>query len=202
MLSFQSAPCSNAQVHQSTCQAESGTPELFAGKAWAADLAQIGRYKLILALSVWDEFLEGKINERWIDLVGGLSLSRVKTEIELLIAAEIAPNDLLFGLAYGKFVDLLARPEQHGIALVYGNLSPIHNALSWMVLSQGQNFAQRTGLNDFRFARNMVSCGSHEDVGLLYSQALSAPDAFSIGQLTSWFLTAEAAMRRQVPVGQ
>jgi len=202
MLSLEPAHCDNAQGHQPVCQDESGMQKFCVGKSWTNDLVQIGRHKLILALSVWEDFLEGKNNEQWVESVGGLSLSRIETEIELLIAAEIAPNDLLFGLAYGKFVDLLARPEQHGIALVYGKLSPIHDALSWLILRQGQRLAQQAGLNNFRFARNMVSRGSHEDVDLLYAQALSAPDAFSIGQLTSWFLTAEAAARRQAPMNQ
>src|SRR5690606_3753049 len=80
---------------------------------------------------------------RWLGMAGGLSMMDVKTDMDLLVLADQAPSELLFGLAFGKLSDALAMGAQpiltpaHHVRITRGQRSAIMSHLYDKVLARG-----------------------------------------------------------------
>lgn len=146
--------------------------------------------------------------EGWdgLSIGGGLALEAVHHELELLMLADTAPNDLLFGLAYGKLVDAIEfrsaiRTVAHPVVMTMGGRSPIHNALLDRVLERGHRLsieaesAMRGEDADDAFELEgedeyTVPFGKSRapiDELMAHLDVIRTP--FQLGQLTSWILT-------------
>jgi len=158
--------------------------------SWQDDLKNMEHEKFFSAWEKYFDLLKGDVCNNWMAISGGMSLANVKTEFELLALAKIAPNDLLFGLAHGKFADALAYPDRHDLELAWGETSPVHTSLARMVLAKGRVLNEQSSQNYSHFSENMTIHGSLTDMDILLKQVEQAPDEYCLGQITSWFLTA------------
>lgn len=169
---------------------------------WFQELASVDAKE---AVNLWVKYanLMNVEANAWLDSVGGLAMEKVQMEIELLIVADSAPNDLLFGLAFGKLTDAIAyrsaiRTPAHHVALTMGARTPVHNALYDRVLSRGhqlsldQDEAESDDLFDLidaDMASAMPLGQSREDLSVLRAYLPQIKSPFMLGQLTSWILT-------------
>ncbi|CUJ50611.1 Uncharacterised protein [Achromobacter sp. 2789STDY5608633] len=119
-------------------------------------------------------------------------MRNVQTEMELLTLADTAPNQLLFGLAYGKLADLLAFRSP---VLTPAHPVVMHPGLKSVVL---QNYYDRVmdrghvasvEFDDAHEDFDLPLGQSREEVARLAEAAQSVPDAFMLGQLLSWIAT-------------
>jgi len=164
------------------------------GYPWQYDLMKIANDKSLVYR--WEKEVSSLSDQEirrfndWLCIAGGLPLENVTTDFELVTLAQLAPHDLLFGLAYGKFADVLAYPDRHNITLLRGQKSVVQSVLTKEVLRRGGDRLERMGKRDPRFSEVMTTQGSQSGKSLLLEQAARAPDAHCLGQLTSWLLTA------------
>jgi len=141
--------------------------------------------------TTWSQYINQLDDDKsvtWLTMAGGFSLSNAKTEFELLALAQTAPNNLLFGLAHGKFADALAYPARHDLDMAFSKTSPIHSAFARSVLHRGRDLIAQSSLSHPHFL--MTVRGSTENIDVLLKQVSDAPDEYFLGNVTSWLLTA------------
>lgn len=148
---------------------------------------------------VWQEkyrdLYSNKKALKWLEIAGGLSMVEVRSDFDLLVLADQAPNDLLFGLAYGKLSDALSMASQpiltpaHHVNINRGQRSTTLAYLYERVLDRGHELERQAEQNDDMFFEKQVTGQSRSDSDLLMKQTCDAPDAFTLGQMTSWVIT-------------
>lgn len=132
----------------------------------------------------------------WLTLGGNLALADARTDVDLLVLADRAPNELFFGVAYGKLIDAMAMRNQpmlspaHHVRFTAGPRSKVVNFLYDKVLAYGHSLELAAEQRDSEFFDEQVTAQSRSDFDTLIRQAAVAPDPFTLGQMTSWILTA------------
>ena len=169
---------------------------------WLEELSLVGVGE---AADLWRTYskLMGAEAHAWLDAVGGLTMEKVQMEIELLVMANSAPNDLLFGLAHGKLTDAIGyrsaiRTPAHHVALTMGARTPVHNMLYSRVLNRGHQLALAEEKNSSDDLFDLIDEDdemaallgqSREDIYVLTDHLSQIKSPFMLGQLTSWILT-------------
>lgn len=168
-------------------------------ESWTDELRMIAGTQQLVAL--WQQCLgkwNGKETQDWLDLAGGMHLSNATNVLELLVLADRAPNEMLFGLAYGKISDVLAAASQgaqqaalRDVRWDQSNHGPVFQDFCKRVLDRGyslRNDAEEVNLDYFEdmYFTCAVMGDANDDMIVKASQS---PDFFMLGQLTSWILT-------------
>lgn len=173
-----------ARVQTTTARAE----------AWLETLAQVHAPDVAATWRSHLSALRSADADDWLQAAGGLSMENVRNELELLAMTDSAPSELLFGLAYGKLRDLLATSNTQAsfaypIVLPFGLRDPVVDLFYGRVLMRGD---QLEGLSEAaapEFYDHLPLGHSRDERQKLIEQAAAAPDAFMLGQLTSWLIT-------------
>lgn len=157
-----------------------------------SELRALGLPGVIRALGVYDAHWRNQEASKWLNLAGGLSMRNVQTEMELLTLADTAPNQLLFGLAYGKLADLLAfrspvLTPAHPVVMHLGLKSVVLQNYYDRVMDRGH--VASVEFDDAHEDFDLPLGQSREEVARLAEAAQSVPDAFMLGQLLSWIAT-------------
>jgi len=145
---------------------------------------------------------------KWLQAVGGLPLLNVDNETDLLFMAHTAPNDLLFGLAYGIYADMLAWNDSEWEEM-NGIRSDAQNALridiGKRVLRRGNDLWKQTQWrwNEGKYFEEMEEIGGFDkEISPPYSKtpistlcnvtaSLSFEMPFALGMVTSWLFLAQ-----------
>jgi|GEM_PF-2737818 len=165
------------------------------------ELMQIGAQDVIQSLERYSSLLGDGGSRAWLKLAGGFSLHGAGTDMELLYLAQTAPNELLFGLAYGKYVDAIAtRPHQNALGnsqqtrFVDGLGNGVLTNLRDNVLARGFSLEikaeEEQGSDSDFFEQDCMLCQSRSPVAELIAQLQRARSAFTTGQILSWLITA------------
>jgi len=145
---------------------------------------------------------------KWLQAVGGLPLLNIDNETDLLFMAHTAPNDLLFGLAYGVYADMLVWnspewEEMHGIRSDGSNAIRID--IGKQVMRRGNDLWKQTHckFHDGGYFEEMEERGgfdkeisppySKTPMGRLWnaSASLSSEMPFALGMVTGWLFLAQ-----------
>ncbi len=158
-------------------------------------LKHIGAVHVVQAWQRHAALLDSAESISWLEMAGGMDLNDVKTDVDLLLLADRAPNDLLFGLAYGKLADALAMSNQsiltpaHHVRVTRGARSGVLEHLFNAVLERGHRLELQAEEDHPEFFEGQVLAQSRSDTFTLAEQAAQAPNPFTLGQMTSWVLT-------------
>lgn len=158
-------------------------------------LKHIGAVHVVQAWQRHAALLDSDESISWLDLAGGIDLKDVKTDVDLLLLADRAPNDLLFGLVYGKLADILAMSNQsiltpaHHVLVTRGARSGVLGHLFDVVLERGHRLELQAEEDSPEYFEGHVLAQSRSEAHTLIEQAAQAPNPFTLGQMTSWVLT-------------
>lgn len=157
---------------------------------------------VVQAWQNYENLISDEASLGWLALAGGLDLLKVKTDTELLVMADKAPNDLLFGLAYGKLVDALSMQGQgiltpaHHVRITSGARGSVLSDLYCRVLNRGHALeVESEDMCEDYFDDPLLNQQSRGRFEGLVMKAAQAPTPFVLGQVTSWVLTSHRLKR-------
>ena len=129
---------------------------------------------------------------RWLAQVGGLAMGNVHSEMELIFAAETAPTDTTFGLAYGRFIDHQAHdlqaPKGPYILDKADVNSPLFIHYYNQIIDKGHELILQAEAKAPYFFENFTVGESMDSFNELHEQARTAPDDVTLGQLSAYLV--------------
>ena len=150
----------------------------------------------IVVADRWNEYSDQWADSKavhWLYLAGGLPITTPRTETELLELTSHAPSNLLFGLSYGKWCDAMAHrvdpTSAHNIDMSKSQHRVMTPLYIKEVLDRGHELAVAAETEFPDYFESLPVGTSQISREELVRMAAEAPDAFTLGQATSWLVT-------------